>query len=57
MRCKPPCRSSARCLVKEAFKTWGDAVSEVREAVDFLRYYADEARAHHAAHQPCPVVA
>ncbi|NBW50049.1 MAG: L-glutamate gamma-semialdehyde dehydrogenase [Betaproteobacteria bacterium] len=31
-------------LVKEAFKTWGDAVSEVREAVDFLRYYADEAQ-------------
>ena len=30
-------------LVKEAFKTWGDAVSEVREAVDFLRYYAFEA--------------
>ena len=30
-------------LVKEAHKTWGDAVSEVREAVDFLRYYADEA--------------
>ena len=30
-------------LVKEAFKTWGDAVSEVREAVDFLRYYSDEA--------------
>ena len=30
-------------LVKEAFKTWGDAVSEVREAVDFLRFYADEA--------------
>ena len=29
-------------LVKEAFKTWGDAVSEVREAVDFLRYYANE---------------
>jgi RHH-type proline utilization regulon transcriptional repressor/proline dehydrogenase/delta 1-pyrroline-5-carboxylate dehydrogenase len=27
-------------LVKEAFKTWGDAVAEVREAVDFLRYYA-----------------
>ena len=23
-------------LVKEAFKTWGDAVSEVREAVDFF---------------------
>ena len=30
-------------LVKEAFKTWADAVSEVREAVDFLRYYANEA--------------
>ena len=30
-------------LVKEAFKTWGDCVAEVREAVDFLRYYADEA--------------
>jgi RHH-type proline utilization regulon transcriptional repressor/proline dehydrogenase/delta 1-pyrroline-5-carboxylate dehydrogenase len=29
--------------VKEAFKTWGDAVAEVREAVDFLRYYANEA--------------
>lgn len=30
-------------LVAEAFKTWGDAVSEVREAVDFLRYYANDA--------------
>ncbi len=30
-------------LVKEAFKTWSDAVSEVREAIDFLRYYATEA--------------
>jgi RHH-type transcriptional regulator, proline utilization regulon repressor / proline dehydrogenase / delta 1-pyrroline-5-carboxylate dehydrogenase len=30
-------------LVKEAFKTWGDCVAEVREAVDFLRYYAQEA--------------
>jgi RHH-type proline utilization regulon transcriptional repressor/proline dehydrogenase/delta 1-pyrroline-5-carboxylate dehydrogenase len=30
-------------LVKEAFKTWGDAVAEVREAVDFMRYYAGEA--------------
>jgi len=30
-------------LVREAFKTWGDAVAEVREAVDFLRYYANEA--------------
>jgi RHH-type proline utilization regulon transcriptional repressor/proline dehydrogenase/delta 1-pyrroline-5-carboxylate dehydrogenase len=30
-------------IVKEAQKTWDDAVSEVREAVDFLRYYAAEA--------------
>ncbi len=30
-------------LVKEAFKTWADALGEVREAVDFLRYYATEA--------------
>ncbi|MGA0611360.1 bifunctional proline dehydrogenase/L-glutamate gamma-semialdehyde dehydrogenase PutA [Caldimonas sp. KR1-144] len=32
-------------LVKEAHKTWGDAVAEVREAVDFCRYYAHEAQA------------
>ena len=30
-------------LVEEGFKCWGDAVAEVREAVDFLRYYANEA--------------
>ena len=30
-------------LVKEAQKTLGDCVSEVREAVDFCRYYADQA--------------
>lgn len=30
-------------LVKEGFKTWGDALAEVREAVDFLRFYANEA--------------
>jgi RHH-type proline utilization regulon transcriptional repressor/proline dehydrogenase/delta 1-pyrroline-5-carboxylate dehydrogenase len=30
-------------LVREAAKTWGDAVSEVREAIDFLRYYAAQA--------------
>ncbi|MDP3134341.1 MAG: proline dehydrogenase family protein, partial [Burkholderiaceae bacterium] len=30
-------------LVKEAQKTWGDTVAEVREAVDFLRYYAVQA--------------
>jgi len=33
----------AALVVKEAFKTWDDAVAEVREAVDFLRYYANEA--------------
>ncbi|MBT3065471.1 L-glutamate gamma-semialdehyde dehydrogenase [Rhodoferax sp. U11-2br] len=32
-------------LVKEAFKTWNDAISEVREAIDFLRYYATQAEA------------
>lgn len=31
------------CLTREAGKTLGDALSEIREAVDFLRYYATEA--------------
>ncbi len=31
-------------LVREAHKCWPDAVSEVREAVDFLRFYALEAQ-------------
>jgi RHH-type proline utilization regulon transcriptional repressor/proline dehydrogenase/delta 1-pyrroline-5-carboxylate dehydrogenase len=30
-------------LTREAGKTWSDAVAELREAVDFLRYYAEEA--------------
>ncbi|MBX3619521.1 MAG: L-glutamate gamma-semialdehyde dehydrogenase [Rhizobacter sp.] len=30
-------------LVKEAHKTLGDCVSEVREAIDFCRYYAEQA--------------
>jgi RHH-type proline utilization regulon transcriptional repressor/proline dehydrogenase/delta 1-pyrroline-5-carboxylate dehydrogenase len=30
-------------LAREAGKTWGDAVAEIREAVDFLYYYAAEA--------------
>ncbi len=34
--------------VDEAGKTLADAVAEVREAVDFLRYYAREARSHFA---------
>ena len=33
-------------IVREAGKSYANAVGEVREAVDFLRYYADEARAH-----------
>jgi RHH-type proline utilization regulon transcriptional repressor/proline dehydrogenase/delta 1-pyrroline-5-carboxylate dehydrogenase len=32
-------------LVAEAGKTMGDAVAEVREAVDFCRYYAEQAEA------------
>ncbi len=32
-------------LVNEAYKTLGDAVAEVREAVDFCRYYAEQAEA------------
>jgi RHH-type proline utilization regulon transcriptional repressor/proline dehydrogenase/delta 1-pyrroline-5-carboxylate dehydrogenase len=31
-------------LIREAGKTLADAVAEVREAIDFLRYYAAEAR-------------
>ncbi len=31
-------------IVREAGKTWSNAVAEVREAVDFLRYYARQAR-------------
>lgn len=30
-------------LVKEAHKTMGDCVAEVREAIDFCRYYAEQA--------------
>lgn len=32
-------------LVKEAGKTINDAISEVREAIDFCRYYAEEGKA------------
>jgi len=31
-------------IVREGGRTQGDSVSEVREAIDFLRYYAKEAR-------------
>lgn len=40
--------------VKEAGKTLPDAVAEVREAVDFLRYYAAQARAQFGAPSVCP---
>lgn len=33
-------------LAREAGKTAADAVAELREAVDFLRYYADQAEIH-----------
>jgi RHH-type proline utilization regulon transcriptional repressor/proline dehydrogenase/delta 1-pyrroline-5-carboxylate dehydrogenase len=34
----------AALLVREGGKTWGDAISEVRETIDFCRYYALQAR-------------
>ena len=37
-------------LVIEAHKTLGDCVAEVREAVDFCRYYADQAELRLATH-------
>ncbi|MEO8674947.1 MAG: bifunctional proline dehydrogenase/L-glutamate gamma-semialdehyde dehydrogenase PutA [Casimicrobiaceae bacterium] len=43
--------------VREAGKTFGNAVSEVREAVDFLRYYAGQARAMPDAKPVGPIVA
>ena len=39
---------------REGGKTLGDAVLELREAVDFLRYYACEARMLFSAPQPLP---
>lgn len=41
--------------VFEAGKSWPDAIAEVREAVDFLRYYAD--RAEELSGEPLGVVA
>ena len=46
-------------LVRESGKTFANAIAEVREAVDFLRYYAAQARNHFAneSHRPLgPVV-
>nr|WP_295884768.1 bifunctional proline dehydrogenase/L-glutamate gamma-semialdehyde dehydrogenase PutA [uncultured Devosia sp.] len=44
-------------LAREAGKTWSDAVAEVREAVDFLRYYAAEADAQSLAAPRGPIAA
>ncbi len=44
-------------LAREAGKTWADAVAEVREAVDFLRYYAEQAEAQTLASPRGPIAA
>ena len=44
-------------LAREAGKSWSDAVAEVREAVDFLRYYAAEAEAQPLAAPRGPIAA
>ncbi|MDJ0877436.1 MAG: bifunctional proline dehydrogenase/L-glutamate gamma-semialdehyde dehydrogenase PutA [Halieaceae bacterium] len=40
------CAALMGIITAEAGRTIDDALSEVREAVDFLRYYAQQARAH-----------
>ncbi len=40
--------------VKEAGKTWANGIADVREAIDFLRYYAERARADFAGPQRMP---
>src|SRR5471030_1788281 len=45
-------------IVREAGKTFGNAIGEVREAVDFLRYYASEIRGwSNDTHKPLGIVA
>ncbi|MBS0541332.1 MAG: bifunctional proline dehydrogenase/L-glutamate gamma-semialdehyde dehydrogenase PutA, partial [Proteobacteria bacterium] len=45
-------------IVREAGKTFANAVGEVREAVDFLRYYATQVRGwSNATHKPLGLVA
>jgi RHH-type transcriptional regulator, proline utilization regulon repressor / proline dehydrogenase / delta 1-pyrroline-5-carboxylate dehydrogenase len=46
-------------IVREAGKTFSSAAAEVREAVDFLRYYAAQVRDHYPAgsHTPLGIVA
>ena len=49
----------AALAVREAGKTLANAIGEVREAVDFLRYYAAQVRSqfNHESHLPLGVVA
>ena len=47
-------KSSSRLCIREAGKTLVDAVLEVREAVDFLRFYASEARRQFSRPMPLP---
>ena len=51
---KRACREYIALCVKEAGKTLPDGVAEVREAVDFLRYYAAQARAQFGAPERLP---
>jgi RHH-type proline utilization regulon transcriptional repressor/proline dehydrogenase/delta 1-pyrroline-5-carboxylate dehydrogenase len=45
-------------IVREAGKTFANAIGEVREAVDFLRYYASEVRGwSNDTHRPLGIVA
>jgi RHH-type proline utilization regulon transcriptional repressor/proline dehydrogenase/delta 1-pyrroline-5-carboxylate dehydrogenase len=41
-------------IIREGGRTISDALSELREAADFLRYYAHRARADFAAPEPLP---
>ena len=43
-------RSLMGLIIREAGKSAANAISEVREAVDFLRYYADQASQGFEAH-------
>ena len=40
-------------LVREAGKTWQDAIDEIREAVDFCRYYAHQCEQHFTQAATC----
>ncbi|HZX33685.1 MAG TPA: bifunctional proline dehydrogenase/L-glutamate gamma-semialdehyde dehydrogenase PutA [Rhodocyclaceae bacterium] len=40
--------------IREAGKTWGNALGEVREAVDFCRYYAQQVEAMADGHEATP---